>query len=114
MSSVNYIFDSQANRTFPSRIVMYRDGVGDGQLGVVRDFEVPQFYKLFTSIRSDYKPKLTYNVVQKRINTRIFAKEVFNYFLCDKDITFDFIVILILIIVWFTSAISLRILLLVL
>lgn len=55
---------------------MYRDGVGDGQLGVVRDFEVPQFYKLFSRIREDYKPKLTYIIVQKRINTRIYAKEV--------------------------------------
>ncbi|XKL65747.1 hypothetical protein PGB90_009167 [Kerria lacca] len=65
----------KTNNSFPSRIVIYRDGVGDGQLNVVREHEVPQFYKLFSLIKLDYKPKLTYIVVQKRINTRIYMKE---------------------------------------
>ncbi len=55
---------------------MFRDGVGDGQLPVVRDYEVPQFYNLFKRIKTDYDPKLTYIVVQKRINTRLYMKQV--------------------------------------
>lgn len=64
----------QVNGKFPSRIVIFRDGVGDGQLATVRDFEIPQFTRLFSRIHSDYNPKLTYVVVQKRINTRLYFK----------------------------------------
>lgn len=68
------VFVLQMNGTFPKRIIIFRDGVGDGQLKTVRDFELPQFVRLFSRISSEYKPKLTYVVVQKRINTRIYAK----------------------------------------
>lgn len=55
-------------------ISLNRDGVGDGQLKVVRDYEVPQMKVSFSNIDKTYKPMLTYVVVQKRINTRIFLK----------------------------------------
>lgn len=29
--------------TLPERIIVFRDGVGDGQMNLVADFEVPQF-----------------------------------------------------------------------
>ncbi|XP_042240519.1 piwi-like protein Ago3 [Homarus americanus] len=56
----------------PRTIIIYRDGVSDGQLKLVEDHEVPQLATVFHHFDS-YEPKLAFIVVQKRINTRIFA-----------------------------------------
>lgn len=63
------------NHKFPDKIIVYRDGIGDGQLAVCRDYEVPQFINCFPNINPSYSPKLTFIVCQKRINTRIFAQK---------------------------------------
>lgn len=55
-------------------ILLHRDGVGDGQLKLVQDYEIPQMKISFSLVGATYKPTLTYVVVQKRINTRIFLK----------------------------------------
>ncbi|KAL8604204.1 hypothetical protein ACOMHN_014772 [Nucella lapillus] len=64
----------EANHRLPEKIIMYRDGVGDGQLAIVQDFEVRQMLDSFTDFGADYHPKLTVVIVQKRINTRIFQQ----------------------------------------
>uniref|UniRef100_A0AAR2IH10 Piwi-like protein 1 n=1 Tax=Pygocentrus nattereri TaxID=42514 RepID=A0AAR2IH10_PYGNA len=51
------------NNCLPSRIIVYRDGVGDGMLQSVVNYEVPQIM-----------PKLTVVVVKKRIASRFFAR----------------------------------------
>ncbi|GLV39996.1 Argonaute 3 [Carabus blaptoides fortunei] len=62
-----------ANAFFPTNVVIYRDGVGDGQMDTCTKFEIMQ---LQNAIReSGHDIKLTYIVVQKRINTRIFMKQ---------------------------------------
>nr|BAG69146.1 Piwi [Botryllus primigenus] len=59
------------NGSMPSKIFVFRDGVGDGQLAAVREHEVPQIMQCLESPnRPDYKPSLSYIVVKKRINTR--------------------------------------------
>jgi Piwi domain. len=68
--------DVQVNHRFPDRVVIYRDGVGDGQLKVSADYEVPQFESCFQHVSPDYHPKLTVVVCHKRINTRIFSSLV--------------------------------------
>lgn len=65
----------EVNHKFPDKIIVYRDGIGDGQLAVCRDYEVPQFINCFPNINPSYSPKLTFIVCQKRINTRIFAQK---------------------------------------
>jgi len=55
---------------------VFRDGVGDGQLKMVKEFEVPQLAECFSNFGTDYAPKLVVIVVQKRINQRIFLKTV--------------------------------------
>ncbi|XP_046585759.1 piwi-like protein Ago3 isoform X1 [Neodiprion lecontei] len=65
----------KVNQRFPTRIIIYRDGVGDGQLEVIKNFEVKQLEESFALIAPDYKPTLTVIIVQKRINTKIFLKE---------------------------------------
>ena len=64
----------QVNHRKPEKIIVYRDGVGDGQLAVVKDYEVRQIVESFTDFGADYHPKLTVLVVQKRIDTRLFQK----------------------------------------
>jgi hypothetical protein len=68
--------DTQVNHRFPDLIVIYRDGVGDGQLKVSAEYEVPQFESCFQHISPDYHPKLVVIVCHKRINTRIFSAMV--------------------------------------
>ena len=60
---------------------MFRDGVGDGQLRMVKEFEVPQLSECFANFGTNYAPKLVVIVVQKRINQRIFLKTVSFTFL---------------------------------
>lgn len=62
----------KANNYLPDRIVLYRDGVGDGQLEFCKGYEIPQFLEAFKNVQQGYKPKLTYVIVQKRINTKFF------------------------------------------
>jgi aubergine-like protein len=63
----------EVNKTLPERIIVYRDGVGDGQLGVVVEHEIPQFLSAFKSANADFNPKFAMVVVKKRINTRLFS-----------------------------------------
>ena len=64
----------QLNSRLPDRIVMFRDGVGDGQMHTVAEYEVPQVTSCFSELEANYKPKLAVVVVQKRISTRIFQR----------------------------------------
>ncbi|KAJ8714986.1 hypothetical protein PYW08_004967 [Mythimna loreyi] len=67
------------NGALPDRIIIYRDGVGDGELKVLQQYEIPQMKICLSVLGGEYKPALTYIVVQKRINTRIFMKAGSGY-----------------------------------
>ncbi|XP_053466165.1 piwi-like protein 2 isoform X2 [Ictalurus furcatus] len=62
----------EVNHSFPEKIVIYRDGVSDGQLKTVELYEIPQILKCFETF-PNYEPKLVFIVVQKRINTTLYA-----------------------------------------
>lgn len=66
----------QHNGCNPERIIIYRDGVGDGDLDYVEKYEVKQLMMTFNRIAPNYKPQLSVIIVQKRINTRLFIKDV--------------------------------------
>lgn len=70
----HWLFCLQVNGKFPDRIIIYRDGVGDGAMKLIRDYEIAQIESVFRVIAPDYNPKFTFIVVQKRINTRIFLR----------------------------------------
>lgn len=53
--------------------------MGDGQLKLLKEYEIPQMEVSFSVVEDTYKPTLTYIVVQKRINTRIFLKSREGY-----------------------------------
>ncbi|XP_001603582.2 piwi-like protein Ago3 [Nasonia vitripennis] len=65
----------EKNGQYPDRIFIYRDGVGDGQLETVKNYEVRQFLNTCARLDPAYKPKLSVIIVQKRVNTRIFEKK---------------------------------------
>ncbi|CAH2108301.1 unnamed protein product [Euphydryas editha] len=64
----------EVNGQLPRNIFMYRDGVGDGQIPYVKSHEVDEMKKKLNEI---YGPegtyKLTFIIVSKRINTRVFV-----------------------------------------
>ncbi|KMQ96034.1 piwi-like protein 1-like protein, partial [Lasius niger] len=62
----------------PERIIIYRDGVGDGDLDYVEKYEVKQLMNTFDRIAENYKPQLSMIIVQKRINTRLFIRNRAN------------------------------------
>ncbi|XP_048876096.1 piwi-like protein 1 [Brienomyrus brachyistius] len=62
------------NDGLPARIMVYRDGVGDGMLQSVADYEVAQILECLRAVGTDYKPRLTVVVVKKRVSTRFFAR----------------------------------------
>jgi aubergine-like protein len=65
----------EKNNTYPDRIFVYRDGVGDGQFPVVSDLEVPQLRRAFSSVDENYNPKMSVLIVKKRGNSRFFLRE---------------------------------------
>lgn len=64
------------NHDYPKQIVLYRDGVGDGQLQYALEHEASQLLSAFQSVVPPIEPKFTMVVVQKKINTRFFMKTV--------------------------------------
>ncbi|TMW48791.1 hypothetical protein DOY81_006130 [Sarcophaga bullata] len=59
------------NGKYPDSVVIYRDGVGDGQLALCETYEIPQFESACKRMLN-HTINLTFVVVQKRINTRYF------------------------------------------
>lgn len=65
----------KVNGVFPERILIYRDGVGDGQLQYVYTHEVENIKKkLCQEIYKNNELKMAFIVVSKRINTRLFTQ----------------------------------------
>ncbi|XP_011372960.1 piwi-like protein 3 [Pteropus vampyrus] len=64
----------ERNSLLPYSIIVYRDGVGDGQLQALIDYEIPQIVSSLKSIFNSQNFKLTFIVVKKRINTRFFVE----------------------------------------
>lgn len=63
------------HQAYPEKIVVYRDGVGDGQIGYVFNTELTamreQLEQMYTE--NNLSLKLLFVVVSKKINTRIFG-----------------------------------------
>ena len=46
---------NEINENLPERIIIFRDGVGDGQLRAVVEHEVPQLKASFQDVQGGYK-----------------------------------------------------------
>ncbi|XP_004626299.1 piwi-like protein 4 [Octodon degus] len=62
------------NHDLPARIIVYRDGVGDGQLKTVIDYEVPQLLSSVAKSGSKTSSRLSVIVVRKKRMLRFFAE----------------------------------------
>ncbi|MXQ94554.1 hypothetical protein E5288_WYG003457 [Bos mutus] len=62
------------NQGLPARIIVYRDGVGDGQLQTLVDYEVPQLLSSVIEASSNTSPKLSVIVVRKKGMPRFLAE----------------------------------------
>ncbi|KAF2879557.1 hypothetical protein ILUMI_26606 [Ignelater luminosus] len=66
----------EVNGILPDKIMIYRDGVGDGQLVYVLELEVKAIRERLAELYGgEDKVKLCFIVVSKRINTRVFYNE---------------------------------------
>ncbi|KAG1256210.1 hypothetical protein G6F68_009881 [Rhizopus microsporus] len=59
----------------PERMLFYRDGVSEGQFKQVMDSEVAAIRAAVSSLDKNYKPTITFVVVQKRHHARFFPIE---------------------------------------
>lgn len=75
----NFNFSYQRNNAgaVPDRIIVYRDGVSEGQVRYVKETEIANIRDVFTKLKID--PKLAYIIVNKRINSRFYAKKGADY-----------------------------------
>ncbi|KAF3823779.1 hypothetical protein GH733_007247 [Mirounga leonina] len=62
------------NHALPARVVVYRDGVGDGQLQTLAEYEVPQLLSSVTQASSHASVKLSVIVVRKKCAPRFFTE----------------------------------------
>jgi hypothetical protein len=65
------------NKSLPDRIIVYRDGVSEGQFDTVLLEELPQilasFQKMSTQTRGKYRPKVSIIICGKRHHARFYA-----------------------------------------
>lgn len=59
----------------PHRIIMYRDGISEGQFIHVLQHELTAVREACIKLEADYKPGITFIVVQKRHHTRLFCAD---------------------------------------
>lgn len=66
----------KANRRLkPSKIIFYRDGVSEGQFDQVLVHEVRAVQEACMMLEKEYRPRITFVVVQKRHHTRLFCED---------------------------------------
>lgn len=71
-NAVKEFYKVNGNR-LPSRIIIYRDGVGEGQLPFVYDYEITQVKDTLSKIYANPEHiKLGFIIVTKRLNSRFF------------------------------------------
>ncbi|XP_018899039.1 protein argonaute-2 isoform X2 [Bemisia tabaci] len=59
----------------PHRIILYRDGVSEGQFIHLLQHELTAIREACIKLEGDYKPGITFIVVQKRHHTRLFCAD---------------------------------------
>ena len=65
----------RSTRFKPNRIILYRDGVSEGQFQTVLQHELTAMREACIKLESDYHPGITYIAVQKRHHTRLFCSD---------------------------------------
>ncbi|KAI0982206.1 hypothetical protein GJ496_002423 [Pomphorhynchus laevis] len=66
------------NLQLPQKIILFRDGVGDGNFNVVKNYEIEQLTACFASFSDSYCPQFAAMIIHKRINNRIMSMDDHN------------------------------------
>ncbi|KAI6038599.1 Piwi-domain-containing protein [Pisolithus marmoratus] len=72
------IFKNRNKGKLPDRVLVYRDGVSEGQFNIVRVEEFPEIVKAFRKYdkpKQPYRPKVTIVICGKRHHTRFYPTE---------------------------------------
>ena len=64
----------KANKALPRTLIFYRDGVGQGQLDIVKRQEITKIQEGLKDAYGAKRPKLVFVVVTKRLNDRFFEE----------------------------------------
>ncbi|VDM19737.1 unnamed protein product [Hydatigera taeniaeformis] len=86
------------------RVILYRDGVSEGQFDSVLQIELSAMQRACSNLRPDYEPRITFIVVQKRhhirlnpveegrnvspgtvVDTEITHHREFDFYLCSQE-----------------------------
>jgi eukaryotic translation initiation factor 2C len=70
----------ERTKSVPKKIFYFRDGVSEGQFLQLLEYELIAIRRACLRLNINYKPSVTFLVVQKRHHTRMFPK-----FSCDMD-----------------------------
>lgn len=70
------------NGKYPEHFIIYRDGVSEGQFSQVVEHEYLEVRRACEEIHPEYRPKITFTVVQKKHQTRFFPTS--NKYADDK------------------------------
>lgn len=65
----------KSTRFKPARIILYRDGVSEGQFAHVLAHELMAVREACVRLEASYQPGITFIVVQKRHHTRLFCAD---------------------------------------
>lgn len=65
----------KSTRFKPNRVILYRDGVSEGQFQTVLQHELTAMREACIKLEAEYKPGITYIAVQKRHHTRLFCSD---------------------------------------
>lgn len=65
-------FFKEKNKILPAHLIYYRDGVSESQFQEVLSVELNAMYVGCRQVQPDYKPAITFVIVQKRHHTRFF------------------------------------------
>jgi len=65
----------KSTRFKPARIILYRDGVSEGQFAHVLAHELMAVREACVRLEGSYQPGITFIVVQKRHHTRLFCAD---------------------------------------
>ncbi|GAA6007032.1 argonaute/piwi family protein [Rhodotorula paludigena] len=66
-------YNASCNKVKPERVIMFRDGVSEGQLAPIVHAEVTALKAAFRRVDPKWNPKLTYVVCAKRHHVRLFS-----------------------------------------
>lgn len=67
------------NTRLPDKILIYRDGVSEGQIQHVHSYEIDQLRTVIKRVYEDQEVQFAFTIVTKRVNARFFAQQSRGY-----------------------------------